>query len=184
LLDDDTDLVGKLRKGDSSAYHRLVDQYANRLYGLAYVLVGNREDAEEVVQETLAGVFRGIGSFQQRSSFWTWLARIVARQSAKVRQKYSTRNRVLHLPVDELAESKQPPPTTRSMTQAVDAKVDLATALDLLSREHREIIVLRELKQMSYTEISQVLDVPLGTVESRLSRARAELRKLLADWDD
>ena len=69
------------------------------------------------------------------------------------------------------------------MAQAVDAKVDLAAALELLSREHREIVILREMEQLSYTEISQVLEVPLGTVESRLARARAELRKLLADWD-
>ena len=106
MLEDDTELIGKLRKSDPSAYHRLVDQYANRLYGLAYVLVGNREDAEEVVQETLAGVFRGIGSFQQRSSLWTWLARIVARQAAKIRQRSAFRNRVVRLPADESGSSR------------------------------------------------------------------------------
>jgi RNA polymerase sigma-70 factor (ECF subfamily) len=165
------------------AGHRLVDAYARRLFGLAYSLVGNVEDAEDVVQETLSGAIRGIGSFQQRSSLWTWLVRILVRQVA--RQRRSSLTGTIRLVPLEGADDDVKPSSRHdrpSPAAQVDAKVDVATALATLVPEHRQIIVLRELQQLSYGEISQVLGIPLGTVESRLYRAREELRRKLPDW--
>jgi RNA polymerase sigma-70 factor, ECF subfamily len=176
------ELVRHLRRGDPSAFHRLVDAYGDRLFGLAFSLVGNAADAEDIVQETLAGAFRGIKSFEQRAALWTWLARILVRQVARWRR--STRSRkTLRLDDDDQSpgghEPAQPGPSPQI---GVDAKVDLAAALETLSAEHREVIVLREIEQMSYEQITEVLGIPPGTVDSRLYRARAELRKRLSDW--
>jgi RNA polymerase sigma-70 factor, ECF subfamily len=180
LLETETELIRKLRQGDPLAFHRLVDCYANRLYGLAYSLLGSAEDAEDVVQETLGGAFRSIGAFQQRASLWTWLAKILVRQVARVRRSAGP----LRMMTIEASEHVLNGfgPQSRSPVAGVDAKVDVAAALASLALEHRQVVVLRELQQMSYREISDVLEVPMGTVESRLYRAREELRLKLRDW--
>ncbi len=177
------ELVRRLRHGDPSAFHRLVDEYGSRLFGLAYSLLGNAADAEDVVQETLAGAFRGIGSFEQRSALWTWLAKILVRQVARLRRSAGPKHAMRIGPGDEDAgQSPTDVPQRGSPLVGVDAKVDVSVALAKLSPEHRQIIVLRELEQMSYEQITNVLGIPPGTVDSRLYRARAELKKCLADW--
>jgi RNA polymerase sigma-70 factor (ECF subfamily) len=179
----DTKLIRGLRRGEVSAFHELVDCYANRLFGLAYSMLGSAEDAEDAVQETLAGAFRAIAAFEQRSSLWTWLARILVRQVARVRRSTrSIRLTPVEIAEDESAEQMSSRHPVASPLAGVDAKIDVAAALAELESDHRQIIVLRELQQMSYSQISQVLGIPLGTVESRLFRARDELRKLLKDW--
>lgn len=175
------ELLARLRKGDPSAFHRLVDVYAPRLFGLAHRLTGNRENAEDVVQETLAGAFRSIGGFRGESSLWTWLAKILVRQIARMRRSAGS----IRLQRLDVAEGEPEPfgvPTTGPRVAGVDARLDVATAIRRLSPEHRQIVVLREIEQMSYEQIAQVMQMPLGTVESRLYRARVELRRLLADW--
>jgi RNA polymerase sigma-70 factor, ECF subfamily len=185
LLETETELIRKLRQGDPLAFHRLVDAYANRLYGLAYSLLGNAEDAEDVVQETLGGAFRSIGSFQQRASLWTWLAKILVRQVARVHRSRGSPMRMMPTGTGAADDSRVDVTEARTELPAavqVDARVDVATALASLSEEHRQVIVLRELQHLSYGEISDMLAIPLGTVESRLFRARAELRLKLRDW--
>jgi RNA polymerase sigma-70 factor (ECF subfamily) len=178
LLDTEPELVRKLKTGDPSAYHRLVDRFADRLFGLARKLVRNSADAEDVVQETFAGAYRAMGRFEQRSSLWTWLVSILVRQASKRRE---SAGRMKIVPAEVAGESPAPSRSGSTAT-SVDARIDVSAALLKLSDEHREIVVLRELQQMSYDEISEALDLPIGTVESRLFRARAELRKCLKDW--
>jgi RNA polymerase sigma-70 factor, ECF subfamily len=178
------ELITRLRNGDSSAFHRLVDRFGNRLYGLAFSLLRNVEDAEDIVQETLSGAYRGIGSFEQRASLWTWLVKILIRQIARSRRSLDARSQKLRMgmSVDELdrvggIEDDASPPMKQT-----DAKLDVMAMLRKLAPDRQEIIILRELEQMSYEQISQSLGIPLGTVESRLYRARAELRQLLREY--
>lgn len=175
------ELLRQLRKGEPSAFHRLVDSYAPRLFMLAYRLMRSREDAEDVVQETLSGVWKSVGNFRGESSLWTWMAKILVRQVARHRR--STGSIRLHrLERSEDGQEHSATPVVGSAVAGVDAKIDLAAAMSKLTEEHRQIVVLRESQRMSYEQISQVMQVPLGTVESRLFRARAELRRLLAEW--
>jgi RNA polymerase sigma-70 factor (ECF subfamily) len=178
LAQSESELIRGLRKGDASAFHALVDGYAPRLHGLAYSLLGNTADAEDAVQETLAGVYRSIGSFRQDAALWTWLVQILIRQTARI-QRSSWRRKLIKLPGESLDRS---PSQHGAAEHGVDARLDLQAALQQIAPENRQIIVLRELEQMSYQEIAAALAIPMGTVESRLYRARIELRQRLAVW--
>ncbi|HVT91142.1 MAG TPA: RNA polymerase sigma factor [Tepidisphaeraceae bacterium] len=174
MSDDELEMVGKLKKGDSQSWRWLVDRYGNRLYGLARGIVGSSEDAEDVVQETLSGAFRSIRGFQGRASLWTWLVRILVRQASRRRAQARA--------VDRFDETDESSPSSTSGNKGVDARVDLDAALMKLNVEHRQILLLREMEQMTYDEISESLEIPIGTVESRLYRARLELRRSLSEW--
>jgi len=166
----DIQLVRRACDGDSRAFHDLLDRHAQRLYRLAVSLVDNTADAEDVVQETFIGAYRGLRSFEGRASVKTWLTRILFTQAALMRRN---RRRRSGSGLDESASAAVINP---------DAGMDVQAALRRLSPEYREILMLREFERMSYEEIAEVLDVPRGTVESRLHRARGELREKLKSY--
>ncbi len=178
----DAQLVRRVRRGDEAAFHELVNRHAKGLFGLAFSLVGNAADAEDVLQETFLGAFRGLRAFRGRSSVKTWLSRIVVRQAARCR-----RSRRIHkmVSIDSLSDASRSVLRTAeiaSPTGGLDIRMDVLAMLETLSPEHREVIVLRELQGMSYEEMAEVLGVPRGTVESRLFRARRTLRERLSDY--
>lgn len=164
---DDIELLRR-SGGDPKAFHALVDRHAQRLYRLAVCLVGNAADAEDVLQETFIGAFRGLGSFEGRSSVKTWLTRILVTQAARWR-----RDRRRSEPMDE---------SVAAVAASPDATMDVQAAMQRLSAEHRQVLALREFERMSYEEMAEVLGVPRGTVESRLHRARSELREKLKSY--
>jgi len=165
----DADLVRRARRGDDGAFRELVDRHGPGLYRMAFSLVGNAADAEDALQETLLGAFRHLGRFEQRSSVRTWLTRIVMRQAARVH-----RGRRRTAPLPETQEAKG--------GTAAGVRMDVLAALDKLAPIHRDVITLREIQGMRYEEIATVLGIPIGTVESRLHRARAALREELRDY--
>lgn len=169
---DDLQLLHRAAGGDEAAFHEMVDRHAQRLYRLAFSLISNTADAEDVLQETFVGAFRGLGGFEARASVRTWLTRILLTQVAKWRRDRMRR------PVQPIGES-QPASGAAGPGAAVDPRIDVHAALQQLSPEHREILVLREFEDLGYEQIAQVLGVPRGTVESRLHRARQELREKL-----
>ena len=169
----DADLLRRSADGDGRAFGQLVDRHADRLYRLAVSLVGSRSDAEDVVQEALAGAYRSAAKFRGSSSVKTWLSRILATQAALWWRERKGRR-------DGPAEVE---PSVVGGQSGVSAKMDLHAALDGMSAEHRQVLVLRELDGMSYEQMAESLGVPRGTVESRLHRARAELRKRLSAYE-
>ena len=178
----DAEILRRAKSGDDAAFGELVERYGNELYGLAFFLTGQASDAEDVVQETLIGAYEGLSGFQARSSLRTWLRQILVRQAA--RQKRSQRVCKMVQPMDLSAASKA---LLGGMAQndparASEIRMDVLEVLQTLSPEHREIVVLREMDGLSYTEIAEVLQIPEGTVESRLFRARQELKTLLKDY--
>lgn len=170
----DGELVEQAAKGDMEAFHLLVDRYASYLFTLAVGLLGNQTDAEDVVQECLTGVFRGLHSFRQQSSVKTWLTAILIRQVSAFRRARSLWRRAGTL------KGQAPPSPSRGPRS--DARLDVRAAIATLPEEFRQTIVLRELLGLSYEEIAQVLAVPQGTVESRLFRGRKLLREALKDY--
>jgi RNA polymerase sigma factor (sigma-70 family) len=154
-------------RADEATFHDLVDRYANEMYRLAVSLVGNAADAEDVVQETFSGAFQALPNFDGRSSVRTWLSRILVNQAAKWRRRRKVRRTVM---LDAAAPGPSP---------EMGLRIDVLGSLETLSPEHREVIALREFQEMSYDEMAEVLGVPRGTVESRLFRARQELRDRL-----
>ena len=172
---DDAQLIQRTAAGSRHAMHELVDRHGQRLYALAYTLLGNQADSEDVVQETFIGAFEQAGRFDGRASVKTWLTRILVRQVARRHRRESIR-RTATLPVDaNLADE-----TTG--TTATDATIDVPTILAMLSPDQRQVIVLREMEGMSYQQISETLNVPRGTVESRLFRAREALRNTFTEY--
>jgi RNA polymerase sigma-70 factor (ECF subfamily) len=184
LQETDSELVTKIRRGDKVAFQELVRRHADSLLGMAYSLVGNTADAEDIVQESLIVALERIQSFEGRSAIGTWLRGILVFKAAKLRRSRKVRSSVPIQDHDGSSEADRSDSrlSTRSASAAVDSKVDVMAMLDTLSDEHREIVVLREIQQFSYDEISAMLKLPLGTVESRLHRARNELRKRFSGY--
>ena len=165
-MNDDAELLRRGRS-DPAAFRALVDAHAQYLYGVAHALTRNNADAEDLVQETLLGAIRG--TFRGESSVRTWLVRILVNRAGMLRR---TRKRK---PVQELASDVAS--SAKAQACGVDARIDLTEMLAELSEDHREVLILRELEGLSYEEMAAALGVPRGTVESRLHRARQELRR-------
>lgn len=168
----DSELVLRASRGDQAALGAIVDAHSGALLVLAQSMVGRRADAEDLVQETLLAAFQGLGRFEGRSRLRTWLMAILVRQAAVWRRKGR--------PAAALDESWQP--GSREQAPHADMQMDVAEALDKLEPPHREVLVLREFGGLSYQEMAEVLGVPRGTVESRLHRARQELRDLMQGY--
>jgi RNA polymerase sigma-70 factor, ECF subfamily len=172
----DTELVRRIRAGDEAAFGELVNRHADGLYRMAYSVMGSAADAEDILQETFLGAFNRLSAFEGRSSVKTWLVRILLNHASKLRRSRRVRK------ADSLPEQLGPASgdekyAAASPAAAVQSRVDVQQMLQSLSPEHREVIVLRELQQMSYDEIAEALRIPRGTVESRLHRARHELKR-------
>ena len=177
----DLDLVRDAADGNDGAFHALIDRHAGAMFRVALSLSKNRTDAEDLMQEATIGAYRGLKNFAGRSSVKTWLLQIMTRQAAKAwhKSRHHRSAMSLHSPATEGSADRQDDANlaTRSSSPAVEKKLDVMATLEKMTPAHREIIVLREIRGLSYEEIAEVLSVPRGTVESRLSRARAEFRE-------
>ena len=185
-------LLRRAAGGDGKAFAELVERHAKSMYRLAYMLLGSTADAEDVIQETCTGVYKALKRFEGRSSVRTWLMRILSTQVALWRRKKRSginrvgdmRIGVVSLDESPMAEDDALPRREQSANRSSDWQADLEVALEKLSLDHREVIVLREVEGFSYDEIAESLKVPRGTVESRLHRARGELRKHLKSYQE
>lgn len=171
-MEGEEQIIRRARHGDLRAFHELIEAHGQYAYRVAYGLLGSAADAEDAVQETFLAAFKSIGRYEARSSFRTWLIGILTRQAALVRRKRPR----MRLVSDQAG--------TGSETAASDAQMDIAGVLQQLPEEQRQVLVLRELQHMSYDEIATTLGIPKGTVESRLYRARAQLKLRLSGYED
>lgn len=167
------ELVERARRGDQSAFDALVTRHAPNLLRTAALTLGNAADAQDVVQETLLGAYRGLARFDGRSAVRTWLVGILVRQAALFRRRAGKPASSLEDASGGALESAK----SAGETAAVDARLDLADLLAGLSPEHRDVLVLRELEGLTYDQIAEMLGIARGTVESRLFRAREALRR-------
>ncbi len=182
-LDDHT-LIRLVLEGNSSAFDVIVRRYNTKVYSLAYRLLNSVEDAEDVAQDTFSQAFKGLGSFRGTSKFYTWLFRITYNLAISQRRK---RKPALSLnsQTDSQGEITLPSDDASPMKNMEDeeGKTLMDKALGLLSLDHRAGLVLKEIEGFSYEEIALSLGVPVGTVRSRLHRARLELRAILEKLD-
>lgn len=169
----DLDLCRAAAGGDHAAFELLVGRHAPRLFRLALSLCGSRLDAEDLCQETFLAAYEGIGRFGGRSSFRTWLTAILIRRSSRWWRK---RKREAYRVTIEDGQ------VDRSDASAAERRLDLIEAIRSLPEDFRDVVVLRELEGLSYEEIAQVMEVPCGTVQSRLHRARMMLKESLAAY--
>ena len=178
-MSDDAQLIDLALKGQTEAFGQLVLKYQDRLYNTVFHVVGHAEDARDIVQEALVQAFVKLESFRRRSAFYTWLYRIAFNVAMTQR-----RRRRPTVSIDHAKETSnmEPPDDDDGPAEAMERKErcrQVRQAIGRLAAEHRTVLVLREIDGCCYETISDILDLPLGTVRSRLHRARLQLREEL-----
>ncbi|MEZ4392075.1 MAG: sigma-70 family RNA polymerase sigma factor [Polyangiales bacterium] len=183
----DRSLIERAAKGDSRAFRELVDRHQRKAHAVAYGVVRNVDDAREVTQDAFMRVYRHLDDFEGQASFSTWLYRIVVNLSIDLIRRRSPRK---HLELDDRTELDGAPHELLPFRGDRDPLVSLERGrivesvqqcLDQLPPYHRTIIVLREVEGLSYEEIAEAMQVPKGTVMSRLFHARRKMQRLLHD---
>ena len=189
-LREDSFLVEQCRRGDSAAMERLIIKYQSRVYNAILRICANADDAAELTQETFVKVIENISDFEGRSGFYTWVFRIAVNLTLNYCQRGS-RLAFRSLDAENDEEQEQAKGALKTILSsdnspdpaAVAANKELwqivLKALNKLNDAQRAVIVLRDIEGMNYAQISEVLEIELGTVKSRLSRARGVLREIL-----
>lgn len=179
-------LIRKLRERDEKAFREIVELYGNQVYNLTFRMIGNREEAEDLSQEVFITVFKSIDSFRGDSKFSTWLYRVTANH-CKNRIKYLARRHdrgkaeydegVAREAVDGQLSAPSPSPRPDKHLEGMQLERLMQDAIATLDEDHRLVILLRDVEELSYEEICTITGLPDGTVKSRLHRARLALRK-------
>jgi len=178
----DAVLVERLKGGDAKALDELFRRHRDAAFGIAYRLLGQREDTLDVVQESFIHVLRGIEGFRGQSSFRTWLYRIVTHAALDYR-RYRSHRLADSLDAENAPEQPATGPdqqTPQEEAQEHDLRRAIDEALLNVSEKNRAALVLYALEGMSYKEVAEVLGISIGTVMSRIFNARQRLRELLA----
>ena len=188
---DDITLIKQCQRGNPDALGRLILKYQDRLYNAILKICGNSDDAAELTQESFVKVLENIDGFRSQSSFYTWLFRIGINLTLNAcKRKLRLGMRSLDVGSDEAPGSKWPAnlPDAKQTDPADQAEKNeliqrVLAGLEKLEDQQRTIIVLRDIEGMNYEQIAEVMNLELGTVKSRLSRARGALKELLqAIW--
>jgi len=174
-------LIDCIVSGQNSKFEVLVGNYHRRIYSMLLGMLGNPHDAEDVTQVAFLTAYRKLAHFERRSSFYTWLHRIAFNAAIDLqRKKKRSKSHFAGGGMDLSTESADPMMETPSSILATKETVSqVQLALTRLDTERRNIIVLRDLQGLDYADIASMLDIPIGTVRSRLHRARIELREIM-----
>ena len=179
----ENDLIQKCKKGSREAFNALISKYQSQVINIAYSMLSDREDACDAAQEVFVKVYKSISSFNEKSSFSTWLYRITANTCSDFLRKRQRGGNVVSInaPNDDGREFD-----IEDENSSVDDKIELSErqaavrdAINELKEEHRIIITLCDIEGLGYDEISEALKIPPGTVKSRINRARNALKKNL-----
>lgn len=178
-------LVKKSLEGDTQAFEKLVLQYQNKVYALSFRYMGNEDDAYDMSQEAFLKAFRSLKTFKRNSSFGTWIFRITT--NVCLDELRRRKRRLAPLSLDEAAitihgseverEIVDPSPPLDQVYEQKELSQYIRGLLEQMKPEHKAVIILRDGMDLSYEEIAYVMNCSLGTVKSRLSRARSLLRK-------
>ena len=181
--------IESLRRGDTAAFNTLVNERSGEIFGLLYRLTENREEARDLTQETFLRAFQSIASFRGESDLRTWIYRIAINQARNRWRWWRRRRRNVTVSLDATDEEHERPLAAQlrdersvdpeQATLARERERLLTQALRSLARVYREVVVLRDIEGLSYEEVAATLEISIGTVKSRLSRGRNELRRRL-----
>jgi RNA polymerase sigma-70 factor (ECF subfamily) len=186
--EEDRGLIVLARKGDKAAFRSLVERHQRRAFAIAMGLVRDENDARELVQEAFLRVYRGLDAFQGKSSFFTWLYRIVSNLAIDLMRKPGRKDAELQEGQSSVDEEDEFPLVSRidgadplDVMRRQEIAGRIQAALDALPPYHRGVILMREVEGMSYEEMAQTMGVSKGTIMSRLFHARQKLQRALAD---
>ncbi len=188
---DDAALIDRFRQGEMQAFGLLVTKYQDRIYNMILRMGPRPAEAEELAQEAFLRAMEKIDQFRGKSRFYTWLFRIAANLTISNRRRGARiKFRSLSYPDSSsgsqaecltagMAQQRFPGPVSSALSAEIGDRVE--RALGQLDEEFRDVVVLRDMEQLDYAEIAEVLELPIGTVKSRLHRARCMLKEKLAD---
>ncbi|MET0261355.1 MAG: sigma-70 family RNA polymerase sigma factor [Rariglobus sp.] len=180
-------LVDRIKDGDEAAFNEMVGRYWDRIYGMVHQLLRNQQDAEEVTQDAFIRAHRGLANFRGDSAFSTWLYQIATNLARNRYWYWWRRKRDKTVSFDQPVSDDNDTPlsevfaaddmaTPGDITVTQELVDHIAVGMEKISAKHREILILRNVKNMAYEEIAEVLSISVGTVKSRIARARESLR--------
>jgi RNA polymerase sigma-70 factor (ECF subfamily) len=175
-------LVAAAQGGDRAALDRLLRRHYDRVHAVCRRIAGSDRDADDAAQEAMIGIVRGLAKFDGRSAFSTWAYRI-ATNAALDELRRRRRRPALHTSTDDAPASETPDPSAERMVEAVIDRDSLDAALADLGDDFRIVVVLRDVADLDYAEIAEVLQIPVGTVKSRIARGRSQLAAALGNRD-
>jgi RNA polymerase sigma-70 factor, ECF subfamily len=183
---DDQQLVADCLQGHTAAFGELVQRYQDRLFNTVYRLLDNAEDAQDVVQDAFIHAYQSLNSFKGDSLFFTWLYRIAVNTAISWKRK---RRMVLRFQLDredgavmepqDVSAGHEP---SHALEQAEEER-RIQEALNRVSPEHRTVLILKDMEGQKYEDMAEILGVPIGTIRSRLHRARLDLREVLEQME-
>ena len=176
LQDPDEDLIHRCQSGDQLAFNQVVLKYRNRVMGIATRMLGDRVEAEDLAQDVFVKVYHGLQGFQGEALFSTWLYRIAANSCLNQIRKRKRESQVAVSaddPEPTISDGKSNPHT---LLEKKELNSFLEKAIHALPQEQRMVLILRDIEGLTYEEIADSLELELGTVRSRLHRARLEVR--------
>lgn len=169
--------VARAQKGDAAAFEQLVVTYRDQVFRLALRMCGNEADADEAAQDAFLSAWKGLPNFRGDSRFSTWLYQLTTHAAIDLLRRQKRRGETDDITEISVADSAPGPQQQAEQSETRQAVRD---AMAQLTPEYRQIVVLRFLQELSYEEIAAALKLPPGTVKSRLNRAKAQLREILA----
>lgn len=173
----ETQLIAQAQRGSNEAFSRLVTLYGKKIYYAAYSFLHNVDDAADIVQEVFLRAYKNLATFDTERSFYPWLYRIARNLCINTVKRASHRD--VGLPAEEMIVANGPDPAAELLKN--EEQEELKAALEKLPVKHREIINLKTFQDCSYAEMAEILDIPIGTVMSRLYAARLKLKELLME---
>ena len=185
---DEVALIAQSQRGDLAAFDALVLRHQQEVFAVAMRMLGDRDEAQDVAQDAFVRAYRSIGAFRGEAKLSTWLVSITMNLCRNRRRWWARRRRIIVASLDEPIETEEgtlghevadPSPSPASAAERHERQQQLAGALQMLSEGERSIVILRDIQGYAYEEIADVLCCRVGTVKSRLSRARLRLRALL-----
>jgi RNA polymerase sigma-70 factor, ECF subfamily len=181
-VDEQPEVVKRALAGENSAWEELLTGYSRKIYNLCYRFTGRTTEAEDLTQEVFIKVFQTLRTYDAaQGAFSTWLNRL-ARNHLVDHYRRTRKDRLTSSIDEDAGQIEERPSQLESPTARVESRERrelLQAALDRLSPDMREAVILRDLQDLEYEEISQVLEVPVGTVKSRINRGRLELARVL-----
>lgn len=179
MLSEDQATIQRVLAGDSAAYAELIDRYQRRLLGLLAHACGSPHEAEDLAQETFARAYRKLHLFSGQSQFYTWLCRVAMNLLATEKRRKRVENQLPREGMDSALDTAGSSGRTEHELERNELCEHVRQAIAMLDVERRTVVLLRDFDGMDYDAIAETLELPIGTVRSRLHRARLELKNIL-----